>query len=123
MRQQNWSGAQFGSFFYNVLDEGGGSYTLYTLSGVERRHFERFSDAARRRAVRADVPRRGDHPRGRCHEDPRVDTTEPHRGMPFGHLPVKSYLAVPVTSRSGDVLGGLFFGHPQAGVFSDTPSA
>ncbi len=36
------AGAQFGAFFYNVLDEGGGSYMLYTLSGIDRRHFERF---------------------------------------------------------------------------------
>jgi signal transduction histidine kinase/ActR/RegA family two-component response regulator len=30
---------------------------------------------------------------------------------------VRSYLAVPVISRSGEVLGGLFFGHPDTGVF------
>ena len=33
--------------------------------------------------------------------------------MPEGHLAVRSYLAVPVISRSGTVLGGLFFGHPR----------
>jgi signal transduction histidine kinase/CheY-like chemotaxis protein len=38
--------------------------------------------------------------------------------MPKGHLPVRSYLAVPVTSRSGEVIGGLFFGHPDPDVFS-----
>ena len=38
--------------------------------------------------------------------------------MPKSHLPVRSYLAVPVTSRSGEVIGGLFYGHEQAGVFS-----
>ena len=38
--------------------------------------------------------------------------------MPEGHLPVRSYLAVPVVSRSGEVLGGLFFGHPEPGVFT-----
>jgi signal transduction histidine kinase len=31
---------------------------------------------------------------------------------------VVSYLAVPVVSRSGLVLGGLFFGHPEAGRFT-----
>jgi signal transduction histidine kinase len=30
-----------------------------------------------------------------------------------------SYLAVPVISRSGEVLGGLFFGHAQPGVFTE----
>jgi two-component sensor histidine kinase len=39
--------------------------------------------------------------------------------MPRGHVPVKSYLAVPVKSRSGEVIGGLFFGHRRAGVFSE----
>jgi signal transduction histidine kinase len=38
--------------------------------------------------------------------------------MPKGHLPVRSYLAVSVISRSGEVLGGLFFGHPQPGAFT-----
>jgi len=39
--------------------------------------------------------------------------------MPEGHLPVRSYLAVPVVSRTGDVIGGLFFGHAEPGVFVD----
>ncbi len=43
----------------------------------------------------------------------------PHHGMPHGHLPVRSYLAVPVISRSGEVIGGLFFGHPEPGVFTE----
>lgn len=34
--------AQFGAFFYNVLDEKGGSYMLYALSGVSRAAFEKF---------------------------------------------------------------------------------
>ena len=43
----------------------------------------------------------------------------PHHGMPKGHLPVRSYLAVPVRSRSGEVIGGLFFGHSQPNVFTE----
>ena len=39
--------------------------------------------------------------------------------MPPGHLPVRSYLAVPVKGVKGDVLGGLFFGHSQVGVFTE----
>src|SRR4051812_2218598 len=37
--------------------------------------------------------------------------------MPTGHLPVVSYLAVPVIGRNDEVLGGLFFGHPEPDVF------
>jgi signal transduction histidine kinase len=39
--------------------------------------------------------------------------------MPRGKRPVRSYLAVPVSSRSGEVIGGLFFGHESPGVFGD----
>jgi K+-sensing histidine kinase KdpD len=39
--------------------------------------------------------------------------------MPGGHPPVRSYLAVPVISRSGQVLGALFFGHEEAAVFGE----
>jgi GAF domain-containing protein len=53
-------------------------------------------------------------------KDPRYGQMAPHFGMPEGHLPVKSYLAVPVVSRSGEVLGGLFFGHAEPDVFNDT---
>jgi signal transduction histidine kinase len=39
--------------------------------------------------------------------------------MPAGHLPVRSYLAVPVIARDGSVIGGLFFGHADVGVFKE----
>jgi signal transduction histidine kinase len=51
--------------------------------------------------------------------DERYGRNPPYHGMPPGHLPVRSYLAVPVKTRSGEVLGGLFFGHPQPGRFAD----
>jgi PAS domain S-box-containing protein len=51
--------------------------------------------------------------------DPRYGLNPPYSGMPPGHLPVRGYLAVPVKTSSGDVLGGLFFGHSQPGVFSE----
>ena len=38
--------------------------------------------------------------------------------MPEGHLPVTSYLAVSVTSRTGEVHGGLFFGHRREAQFT-----
>ena len=48
-----------------------------------------------------------------------IGQNAPYHGMPQGHLPVRSYLAVPVISRSGEVLGGLFFGHHEVGVFGE----
>ncbi|MGH9613358.1 MAG: ATP-binding protein, partial [Bryobacteraceae bacterium] len=52
-------------------------------------------------------------------KDPRYGKNAPYQGMPEGHLPVCSYLAVPVISRSGEVLGGLFFGHEKPDMFTE----
>ena len=113
------TGARFGAFFYNVLDRQGGSYTLYALSGVDRSAFERFpmprATAVFGPTFRGEGPVRSDD----ITADPRYGRSDPHRGMPKGHLPVRSYLAAPVVSRSGEVLGGLFFGHPVPAVFSE----
>jgi PAS domain S-box-containing protein len=51
-------------------------------------------------------------------KDPRYGHNPPYHGMPPGHLPVRSYLAVPVIARSGEVIGGLFYGHSTPGVFT-----
>jgi PAS domain S-box-containing protein len=110
--------AEFGAFFYNVLREDGEAYTLYTLSGAPRAAFERFP-MPRNTAIFEPTFRGG--PTVRSHDilaDARYGKSAPHYGMPKGHLPVRSYLAVSVTSRSGEVMGGLFFGHAQPGVFT-----
>jgi signal transduction histidine kinase len=36
-----------------------------------------------------------------------------------GHLPVRSYLAASVKLGNGEVIGGLFFGHEDSGVFME----
>jgi signal transduction histidine kinase len=52
-------------------------------------------------------------------KDRRFGKNAPYYGLPEGHLPVRSYLAAPVVARSGEVIGGLFFGHEEAGVFTE----
>jgi PAS domain S-box-containing protein len=113
------TGAEFGAFFYNVLDADGESYMLYTLSGVPREAFSKFP-MPRNTAVFA--PTFGGEGIVRSDDitkDPRYGKNAPRSGMPEGHLPVRSYLAVPVKSRSGEVLGGLFFGHSTPGIFNE----
>lgn len=113
------TGAAFGSFFYNVLDDKGGRYTLYTLSGVPKDTFSKFP-MPRNTAVfgptfeGVGIVRSDD-----ITKDPRYGHNSPHHGMPKGHLAVCSYLAAPVVSRTGEVLGGLFFGHPEPAVFNE----
>jgi two-component sensor histidine kinase len=113
------SGAQYGAFFYNVKDGEHESYSLYALSGAPRQAFEKlgmprnselFDSTFRGTAVvrLADV-----------WQDTRYGKSPPHFGLPAGHVPVRSYLAVPVVSRQREVLGGLFLGHPDCHVFTE----
>lgn len=113
------TGAQFGAFFYNMVNAAGESYMLYSISGVSREEFSKFP-MPRNTAVFAPtfsgegIVRSDDITR-----DPRYGHNVPNAGMPKGHLPVRSYLAIPVLSRDGSVLGGLFFGHSQPCMFSE----
>ena len=111
-------GAKFGAFFYNVDDDAGESYMLYTLSGIPRAAFEKYP-MPRNTAVFGPTFRGEDIVRlDDVTADPRYGHNAPYQGMPPGHPPVRSYLAASVVSRSGEVLGGLFFGHDQPGVFT-----
>lgn len=113
------TGAAFGAFFYNVLREDGEAYTLYTLAGVPRSAFEQFPMPRNTQifdpTFRGDATIRLDD----VTQDPRYGQNAPYHGMPQGHLPVRSYLAAPVVEPDGSVLGGLFFGHPEPGRFTE----
>ncbi|HST59249.1 MAG TPA: GAF domain-containing protein, partial [Longimicrobium sp.] len=111
------TGAQFGAFFYNVLNEAGESYTLYTISGVPREAFSRFPMPRNTNVFAPTFHGEGVVRSGDITRDARYGHNAPHHGMPAGHLPVRSYLAVPVTGVGGEVLGGLFFGHEMPDVF------
>ena len=113
------TGARFGSFFYNVLNEEGASYMLYTLAGVPREAFEHFPMPRATDLFGPTFRGEGVVRIGNVKLDPRYGKNSPYYGMPEGHLPVVSYLAVPVVSRSSEVLGGLFFGHPEPDFFTE----
>jgi PAS domain S-box-containing protein len=110
--------AAFGAFFYNVINDAGESYTLYTLSGAPREAFSKFPMPRNTAIFAPTFTGEGTVRSDDILEDPRYGRNAPYKGMPEGHLPVRSYLAVPVQSRSGQVIGGLFFGHQQPGIFN-----
>ena len=112
------TGAGFGAFFYNNIDDKGNSFKLFTLSGAPRKIFEKMA-----------MPRHTDIflPTFRDKKVMRVDDitkhedfgkNSPFNGLPKGHFSVVSYLAIPVVSKSGNVIGGLLYGHPEAGKFT-----
>ena len=113
------SHAQFGAFFYNVSNETGEAYKLYSLSGASREAFSKFPMPRNTAIFEPTFRGRGSVRSDDIMADPRYGKSAPYHGMPEGHLPVRSYLAVPVVARSGEVMGGLFFGHAQPGVFTE----
>ncbi|WP_199442169.1 PP2C family protein-serine/threonine phosphatase [Umezawaea beigongshangensis] len=114
------TGAAFGAFFYNVVDSLGESYLLYVLSGVPREAFSRFPTPRKTKIFGPTFDGAGVVRLDDVTADERYGHNPPHHGMPQGHLPVRSYLAVPVVSPGGEeVLGGFFFGHPDPGVFGE----
>ncbi|MFT4076093.1 MAG: PAS domain S-box protein [Asticcacaulis sp.] len=113
------TGVKFGAFFYNRTDAAGESYMLYTLTGVDRARFEGFPMP---RNTTLFAPTFSGHGTIRFDDvtvSPLYGKNAPNRGLPPGHIPVRSYLAVPVLSKGGEVLGGLFFGHAEVGIFSE----
>jgi len=113
------SGAQFGAFFYNVEDSDK-KLLLYTISGVPKSLFDAFPVPRMTTIFRPTfegtrIVRYDD-----VTKEPLFGRNTPFNGMPAGHLPVRSYLAVPVVSPLNHrVLGGLLFGHEEPGVFTE----
>jgi PAS domain S-box-containing protein len=117
------TGAQFAAFFYSKEDESDEYFNLYTISGGDRSAFAEYPMP--RNTLLFGPTFRGEEVI-RADDvliDHRYGKTGPHFGMPEGHLPVRSYLAVPVFSRSGEVMGGLFLGHEQTGRFNEKHEA
>jgi PAS domain S-box-containing protein len=113
------TGAEFGAFFYNLIDDAGERYTLYTLSGAPIEAFSNFPMPRNTEVFGPTFRGEGIVRSDDITKDPRYGRNAPRKGMPEGHLPVHSYLAVPVVSRTGEVTGGLFFGHKETGVFTE----
>jgi PAS domain S-box-containing protein len=113
------TGAAFGAFFYNVTNEAQESYWLYTIAGAPREAFSQFPMPRNTEVFSPTFRGEGVVRSADIRQDPRYGKNSPYTGMPPGHLPVCSYLAVPVTSHKGEVIGGLFFGHPEPGVFTE----
>jgi PAS domain S-box-containing protein len=113
------TGAKFGAFFYRTHEAKDREYSLYTPAGGSRELFAAVptprSTALLGPTFRGEGAIRVDDVKS----DARYARNSPFSGMPPGFPSVSSYLAVPVVSRSAEVLGGLFFAHPEPGVFTE----
>jgi PAS domain S-box-containing protein len=112
--------AEFGAFFYNARDtELGDAYMLSALSGASK---EELAKLPHPRATDIIAPTFRGERSVRLDDitaDPRFGREPPYVGLPLGHLPLRSYLAVPVKGSHGTAIGGLFFGHSRVGAFTE----
>jgi signal transduction histidine kinase len=112
------TGAEYGAY-YNTANSDTEFFDIVTLSGIPQEVFESsslpqtnnfFAETFKGESIiRIDD----------ITKDPRYGQDQAFFGIPNKNLSVKSYLAVSVISRTGDVLGGLFFGHSRPGVFTE----
>lgn len=111
------TGAEYGAFFSR--QEGVEDFSLFALSGAPR---EAFSSMSTIRATELLGPTfRGERVvrSDDVTQDPLYGASGPERGMPHGHIPVRSYLAVPVISRAGEGFGALLLGHQEPAKFTE----
>lgn len=106
------TGAKFGAFFYNAVNENGEDITLFAISGVS-------ADKAEQLATLKDSPVFLPTFNGETKLISDLNTEFTISEQELAELNLVSFLSVPVISKSGDVIGGLFFGHPEVDKFTN----
>ena len=117
------TGAELGAYFYHADSCDGQSLSLHCLSGASeamRKYFTslpnpRLTDAIFATTLSKHKSLRSDD----ITADPLFGKNAPYFGIPRGHFPVKSYLAVPVISPTRVFLGAMFFAHSETSKFTD----
>jgi signal transduction histidine kinase len=113
------TGAEFGAFFYTVIDERGENEMQYSVAGLDKETFARLPMPRSTSLLGNVLNGRSSLRLDDVTADARFGKTPPYHGLPPGHVAVKSFLAVPVTSRAGRPIGALMFGHSRPGVFTE----
>lgn len=110
--------SEYGAFFYHTDGAAGEEHVLYALSGAPR---ERFAGIKVTKVAELFAGAFHGEAAMRIH-DARVEEAfaqDPvFRSCLEGGIAGASYLAVPVISRSGEVLGAMIFAHSEPGSFT-----
>jgi PAS domain S-box-containing protein len=119
-------GAQFGIFVYLDISADGSTQQLCKFSGLDAAGvratlpFIELTHIVSEQTSTNDIPLRT---RGivRVMDMQSTDALHPAVSSPvtpFGDIPVRSYLAIPVRSRTGELYGALAYGHADPNVFA-----
>jgi PAS domain S-box-containing protein len=113
------SEAELGAFFYSAAKSANGVYHLYASAGVPNDDIQKISgpliaplfgsNSKGRETVRCDDVRK----------DTRFSEMSNLQNTSNEPIPVRSYMAVPLILRSGEIIGGLFLTHAEAGKFDE----
>ncbi|MGX4640127.1 ATP-binding protein [Massilia sp. SYSU DXS3249] len=113
------AGARFGAFFYHGKESDGPKFSLYTLSGGTANEFQSFGEPHATALFGAGFRGAGLVRSADILDDPRYGQSPTRFSLLSGQPTVRSYLSVPVTAGSGEVLGTMFFGHPEPNIFTE----
>jgi signal transduction histidine kinase len=113
------TGAQTGALLYTVTDDPVESSLLHASAGLPREVFAELPLPRNTALLASAFPGQAAVRLADLTRDPRYGNSPPYKGTADGPPRVRSYLAVPVVSRSGTAIGGLFFGHTRTGVFTE----
>ena len=111
-------GATLGAYLCRISNEAGDTIIPSAISGTARREFDRLELLRTTDLLRPAFTGKGIVRSDDVLADPRYVKSAPVSGD-AKKQPVRSYLAVPVISRTGETIGSLLFGHPQPGRFSE----
>ena len=113
------TGAQFGALFYSSTDPHASGELQWATSGVHRSQLDKLGVTRKSGAYAPIFDGKGPIRIADVTRDPRFARNALDRGIAETAVPMKSYLAVPVVTRSGAMIGGLFFGHAQPDELSE----
>lgn len=112
------SQARYGAFFYHAIDERGIDCLGHTVSGLPKNIAENveipFEQMYSTIFNKKETYRCDD-----MNTEPEFVKKLPFLNLVRKHVTVRSFMAVFVISRTGNVLGVLLFYHPNAGIFKE----
>ncbi|RYF99662.1 MAG: GAF domain-containing protein, partial [Chitinophagaceae bacterium] len=102
---------------HNGPNEEGQYYMRHSLSGMSKEEFEQTGMLRSTEIFDHTFRGKGTIRIDDISIDPHYKNLPCHN-LPNSHLQIASYLAVPVISSKGEILGGLFFGHNLPRIFT-----
>jgi serine phosphatase RsbU (regulator of sigma subunit)/anti-sigma regulatory factor (Ser/Thr protein kinase) len=112
--------AEFGTCFYTLTSANGQAQTRFALAGtIPAERFDHLPMPRPTSLVGVAFPGTAPVRSGDITVDPRYGQRAPFHGLPPGHPPVRSFLALPITTIGGTVLGSMYFGHSEANRFTE----